>query len=158
MACHHLCRRRDYFDTGCSTTLWTPAGAFGLLLRIVQTIECDQQPALLHAQYLSPQSKLFFTLHPPQHVGPVQLLFKSVILLSRAMTLLQRLPYPIGTDKQHLINGEAFDPSSVLTRPDFIKLVADAYNFQSSINLQYREALENIQSNIAYWESLKAYA
>ena len=95
-----------------------------------------------HAESLSIQSPSFFVSHAPTAVRPVQLMLKSVILLSRALAFIQRAPYPIGSV---LPQAGATDPPDDGSYPDlrqdsaFKRIDADVVSFRLSMPRDMRQ-------------------
>jgi len=104
------------------------------------------QNPLKHALALSPESKEFFIYHPQPHVGPLQLFFKSTVLLSRTMRVLRGLPFPLGQMKSQMVNQEKLDPMAVANRPEFAEMASSAIKFRTSFAKEYRQALANLNA------------
>ncbi|GAA5995782.1 fungal specific transcription factor domain-containing protein [Rhodotorula paludigena] len=83
----------------------------------------------------SPRNSHFFTSHPPEFCGPLQLLLKAVVLFGRVVTFHRRAPESATAKRCKDANSflRAFRESDL-----FQRLAMDIQNFLSSIPPHYR--------------------
>ncbi|SCV72293.1 BQ2448_4987 [Microbotryum intermedium] len=89
----------------------------------LDTTNSDESP-------LSLKNPNFFTFHPPHLVGPLQLYIKSIILLGRVITFMQR---------DGVKNRYPLSEVDIRTTPAFRKLENDAVLFRMSIPKEYQQ-------------------
>ncbi|GAA6003786.1 hypothetical protein JCM10207_003598 [Rhodosporidiobolus poonsookiae] len=102
-------------------------------------LPCDTVPyptGNLAESPLSPRNSMFFLCHPQHLVGPLQLAFKSVVLLGKVNVFTQRAPH-MATGKMN--DWGLNDPVRDVRSTDaFKRLDAEIQSFRSSVPREYQ--------------------